>query len=107
MGMLAKIRRMHICEKLSIREIARRTNLSRDTVRQRLQLPKMVGPRSPEVRVVSVVDPYVDQLRSWLETDSHRPKRDWRTAKVMFEDIKVMGYTGSYVRACVHVLNPR
>lgn len=29
MGMLAKIRRMHIREKLSIREIARRTNLSR------------------------------------------------------------------------------
>jgi transposase len=68
--MLAKIRRMHIREKLSIREIARRTNLSRNTVRQWLKSPEMSEPKYPERRVVSVVDPYVDQLRSWLETDS-------------------------------------
>ncbi len=71
MGMLAKIRRMHIREKLSIREIARRTNLSRDTVRQWLKSAEMSEPKYPERCVVSVVDPYVGQLRSWLETDSH------------------------------------
>ena len=31
-GMLAKIRRMHIRERLSVREIARRTGLSRNTI---------------------------------------------------------------------------
>ena len=103
MGMLAKIRRMYIREKLSIREIARRTNLSRNTIRQWLKSPEMSEPKYPERCVASVVDPYVDQLRSWLETDSHRPKRDRRTAKIMFEAIKALGYPGSYVRACVRV----
>ena len=59
----------------------------------------MSEPKYPERHVVSVIDPYSDQLRSWLETDSHRPKRDRRTAKIMFEAIKAQGYTGSYVRA--------
>jgi transposase len=86
--MLAKIRRMHIREKLSIREIARRTNLSRNTVRQWLKSLEMSEPKYPKRRVVSVVDPYSDQLRSWLETDSHRPKRDRRTAKIMIEPIR-------------------
>ena len=103
MGMLAKIRRMHIREKLSIREIARRTNLSRNTVRQWLKSPEMSEPKYPERCVASVVDPYIDQLRSWLETDSHRPKRDRRTAKIMFDAIKALGYPGSYVRTCVRV----
>ena len=79
MGMLAKVRRMHIREKLSIREIARRTNLSRNTVRQWLKSPEMSEPKYPERCIASVVYPYVDQLRSWLQTDSHRPKRDRRT----------------------------
>ena len=53
-GILAKIRRMHIRDKLSIREIARRTNLSRNTVRQWLREPAMTepkyysGPRNPD-----------------------------------------------------------
>jgi transposase len=94
---------MYIREKLSIREIARRTNLSRNTVRQWLKSAEMSEPKYPKRHVVSVVDPYVEQLRSWLETDSHRPKRDRRTARIMFEAIKAQGYLGSYVRACVRV----
>ena len=52
-GMLAKIRRMYIREKLSIREIARRTNLSRNTVRQWLKSPEMGEPKYPERRIAS------------------------------------------------------
>ena len=103
MSMLAKVRRMHIREKLSIREIARRTNLSRNTVKQWLKQPEMREPKYPPRQVSSVVDPYSDQLRSWLQTDSHRPKRDRRTAKVMFELIKAQGYSGSYTRVSTRV----
>lgn len=39
MGMLAKIRRMHLRDGLSIREVSRRTGLSRNTVRQWLCVP--------------------------------------------------------------------
>jgi transposase len=101
--MLVKIRRRHIREKLSIRDIARRTNLSRNTIRQWLKSPEMSEPKYPERWVTSVVDPYSDQLRSWLQTDSHRPKRDHRTAKIMFEAIRAQRYAGSYVRVCVRI----
>jgi transposase len=101
-GMLAKIRRMHIREQLSIREIAKSTNLSRNTARQWLREPAMTEPKYPERPGVSIVDPYVDRLRQWIQADSHRLKRDRRTAKIMFEAIKAQGYAGSYVRAAIH-----
>jgi transposase len=101
--MLAKIRRMHLREQLSIREIAKRTNLSRNTVRQWLRQPAMLDPKYPSRPGVSIVDPYVDVLRQWVQADSHRPKRDRRTAKIMFEAIKAQGYAGSYVRVAIHV----
>jgi transposase len=102
-GMLAKIRRMYLREKLSIREIARRTNLSRNTIRQWLRQPKMTAPKYPERTATSIVDPYVDRLRQWVQTDSHRAKRDRRTAKVMFEAIQAQGYAGSYTRVAIRV----
>lgn len=37
MGMLAKIRRMRFRDQLSVREITRRTGLSRNTIRQWLR----------------------------------------------------------------------
>jgi transposase len=101
--MLAKIRRMYFREKVSIREIAKRCSLSRNTVRQWLREPDMTEPKYPDRPSTSVVDPYLDRLRQWVQADSHRAKRDWRTAKVMFEAIKALGYTGSYVRVAVRV----
>ena len=102
-GMLAKIRRMHLRDKLSIREIARSTNLSRNTIRKWLKDSQMSEPHYPERQTPSVVDPYKEQLRQWLLTDSHRAKRDRRTAKIMYEHIKAQGYSGSYVRVSVQV----
>lgn len=102
-GMLAKIRRMYFRDKLSIREIARRTNLSRNTISEWLKKEGMQEPKYPPRQVSRLIDPFTDQLRQWLETDSHRPKRDRRTAKVMFEAIKAQGFKGSYVRTSAHV----
>src|SRR5690606_28073610 len=101
--MLAKIRRMYFRDKLSIREISRRTDLSRNTVRQWLRQPEMTEPKYPERAPVSIVDPSVEQLRQWVKTDRHRAKRDRRTAKVMFEALRAQGYTGSYMRVAVRV----
>jgi transposase len=36
-GMLAKIRRMHLRDRMSLREVSRRTGLSRNTVRSWLR----------------------------------------------------------------------
>ncbi len=103
MGMLAKIRRMYFRENLSIREIAKRCSLARNTVRQWLREPEMNEPKYPKRQSKSVMDCYVDQLRQWVQTDSHRSKRDRRTAKAMFLAIKEQGFTGSYVRVAVYV----
>ncbi len=103
MGMLAKIRRMHIRDKLSIREIARRTNLSRNTVRKWLKEGQMSEPQYPKRQGKSLVDPYVDQINRWLVADSHKAKRDRRTAKAMYKMLKEQGYAGSYVRLVVRV----
>jgi transposase len=57
MGLLNIIRRMALREKLSIREIARRTGLSRNTVRKYLKAgtiePKFAVPERP-----SKLDPF-------------------------------------------------
>lgn len=102
-GIFAKIRRLHLRDKLSIREIARRTNLSRNTIRHWLRQPDMTEPTYPIRQNKSVVDPYAEQLRQWLTADSHRPKRDRRTVKAMFEALKAQGYPGSYTRVAIRV----
>jgi len=102
-GMLAKIRRMHLRDKLSIREISRRTNLSRNTIRQWLRQPNMVEPKYSQRPVISVVEPYFEQIRQWLKADSHRGKKERRTAMAIFNALKTQGYTGSYVRLAVWV----
>jgi transposase len=102
-GMLAKIRRMHIRDGLSVREIARRTGLSRNTIRRWLRQADIVEPQYPKREMKSVVDPWADRLRAWLISDSHRSKRDRRTTLVMYQAIKQQGYAGSYGRVCAFV----
>jgi transposase len=102
-GMLAKIRRMHIREGLSLREIARQTGLSRNTVRDWLRKAEVVEPKYPARPSKSIVDPWADQLKQWLQTDSHRAKRERRTVLVLYKAIKAQGYLGSYGRVCAFV----
>jgi len=102
-GMLAKIRRMHFRDKVSVREIARQTGLSRNTVREWLGRSEMIEPQYPKRASPSVLDPYKEQLVSWLKTDSHRPKRDRRTSRFMFLALQTQGYPGSYDRVIAFV----
>ena len=97
-GMLAKIRRMHFRDGMSLREVARRTGLSRNTVRGWLRRPEMVAPTFHPRRAVSIIDEWADLLGTWLRTDSHRGKRERRTAKAMFEAIRALGFAGGYGR---------
>lgn len=103
MGMLAKIRRMKFREQLSVREIARRTGLSRNTVRNWLRQEGMTEPRYPTRVRRSLLDPYKEQLQTWLHSDSHRAKRDRRTARVLFQLVQAHGYPGSYGRVVAYV----
>lgn len=97
MGLLNIIRRLHLREKLSIREIARRTGLSRNTVTKHLAAntiePKFATPDRP-----SKLDPYADKLSGWLKTEGGKPRKERRTLKRMHSDLVKLGFTGSYNR---------
>ena len=74
MVMLAKIRRMHFRDGLPLREIAKRTGLSRNTIRRWLRSGQS-EPVYPRRASPSRLDPYRSQLETWLRADSHRPRR--------------------------------
>ena len=84
MAMLGKIRRLYFRDGLSIKEICRRTSLSRNTVRRRLREPEAAAPKYRRREVPTKLAPFVDVLKTMLEADSHRPKAQRRTAKPKF-----------------------
>jgi len=94
--MLAKVRRLNLREKLSIREVSRRNGLSRNTVRQWLRRDGVTEPKYPKRQEKSVLDPWVEQLEAALRADAHRSMREQRTAKALFEQIRALGFRGSY-----------
>jgi transposase len=97
-GMLAKIRRMRLRERLSIREIARKTGLARNTIRDWLRQPQVVEPVYVRRKYTTKITAYTDTLAGWLKTNQHRSKRDRRTIRSMYEELAAMGYPGSYGR---------
>ncbi len=103
MSMYAKIRRMHFREKLPISEIARRTSLSRNTVKRWLREPERDALKYVRPAAKTKLDPFMPQLQQWIETDAHRPKRDRRTLLVLFRLLQAQGYAGSYTRLTIQV----
>ena len=97
MALLSVIRRWHFREKLSIREISRRTGLSRNTIRKYLRAdtvePKFKVPARP-----SRLDPFADRLSAWLKVESRKPRKQKRTVKQLHADLADLGYDGSYGR---------
>ena len=95
MALLSVIRRWHFRDHLSIREICRRTGLSRNTIRKYLRLdgvePKFKVPERP-----SKLDPFADRLSAWLKTESKKNRKQKRTMKQLHADLMSLGYEGSY-----------
>ncbi len=97
MALLSVIRRWHFREHLSIREICRRTGLSRNTIRKYLRVdavePKFKVPERP-----SKLDPFADRLSAWLRTEAKKNRKQKRTMKQLHADLLNLGYEGSYGR---------
>ena len=97
MALLSVIRRLALRDQLSIREIARRTGLSRNTIRKYLRSgavePKFKVPDRP-----SKLDAFAGQLVRWLETEASKPRKQKRTVKQLHADLVALGYEGSYGR---------
>jgi transposase len=94
---LSVIRRWALREQLSIREISRRSGLSRNTVRKYLQggavqpqYAKRVGP--------SKLDAFAEKLAAWLKTEQSKTRKQKRSLLQVHADLVALGYTGSYGR---------
>ena len=96
MVMYAKIRRMFFREHLTISEIQRRTSLSRNTIKKWLNEPNEAALQYRRAKVTGKLSAFEPKLLLALEADARRPKRDRRTAKMLFAAIKQEGYTGGY-----------
>jgi transposase len=82
---------------MPIREIARRTGLSRNTVRKYLA-SGVVEPKYPKRKAPSKLDEYSNTLGSWLHRESHRNRKQRRSVKQLFYNLVQLGYAGSYDR---------
>jgi len=97
MELLSVIRRWRYRDHHSIREISRRTGLSRNTVRKYLRSdsvePKFNVPDRP-----SKLDHYADKLSHMLRQETGKSRKQKRTIKQLHADLTTLGYDGSYNR---------
>jgi transposase len=101
-ALLSVIRRWHFREGMPIREIERRTGLSRNTIRRYLRSgavePKFKVPERP-----SKLDPFGEKLAAWLRIEAGKSRKQRRTAKQMHAELVELGYDGSYGRVAAFV----
>jgi transposase len=97
MDLLNVIRRWHFRQGIPIREIKRRTGLSRNTIRKYLRAdtvePVFKVPDRP-----SKLDPFAEKLTGWLRVEAGKSRKQKRTAKQLHADLVALGYDGSYTR---------
>jgi len=102
MALLSVIRRWHFRQQLPIREIDRRTGLSRNTIRKYLRSdaaePQFKIPDRP-----SKLDPFAEKLTGWLRQEAGKSRKQKLTTKQMHADLVVLGYDGSYGRVAAFV----
>lgn len=96
-AILSVIRRWALREQLSIREISRRTGLSRNTIRKYLR-SDVAEPSYAKRVSSSKLDPFTAKLSAWLKTEATRSRKQRRTIKQMHLDLQSLGYQGSYNR---------
>lgn len=97
MALLSVIRRWHFREGVPIREIERRTGLSRNTIRKYLR-SGAVEPRFKVPERPSKLDPFADKLSVWLQMEAGKSRKQRRTAKQMHADLVALGFEGGYGR---------
>jgi transposase len=102
MALLSVIRRWHFREGMPIREIERRTGLSRNTIRKYLRAgtvePKFKVPDRP-----SKLDAFAEKVTGWLRAEAGKSRKQRRTARQMHADLVALGYGGSHGRFAAFV----
>jgi transposase len=98
-ALLSVIRRWHLRERVPIRAIARRTGLSRNTIRKYLA-NGVVEPRYPRRKSRSTLDAFGEKLAAWLQAESGRGRKQRLSTKELYLRLQQLGYAGSYDRVC-------
>ena len=98
MDMIGRIRRMHSRGKKSVREIARTTGLSRNTVAKWLAKAVVSEPKYRRGEQPGKLTAYHEAIETALRVDAHRPRQQRRTARALYAEIKTSGYAGGYSR---------
>ena len=98
MAMKGKIRAMHLREGKSISEIARRTSLSRNTIKKWLKEPAETAPKYRRAATSTKLAPFVPTLTQALKADAHRPRHERRSSRALFAELQARGYDGGYSR---------
>jgi transposase len=96
-ALLSVIRRWRLRDGLAIREISRRTGLSRTTIRKYLKTD-IVEPKYAARKSASKLDAFEEKLVRWLETEPRKSRKQRRNLRRMFTDLVALGYRGSYDR---------
>ena len=97
MAFLSIIRRWHPREHVPIREISRRTGVSRNTVRKYLRA-ETVEPKFKVPDRASKLDPFSAQLTAWLKREAGRSRKQKGTLRQLYLNLVALGYDGSYNR---------
>ncbi|PBI88243.1 hypothetical protein BKP43_37170 [Variovorax boronicumulans] len=80
MATLSVIRRWALREQMSIREIAKRTGLSRNTVKKYLRAGDE-EPRYAKRTSSSKLDPYAEKLATWLAIEATKSRKQRRNLR--------------------------
>lgn len=97
MDLYLKVRHAHFEEGLSGRQISRDFGISRDSVANMLTYSEPPGYRRTAPIKRPKLDPYTDQIDSWLAEDKTRPRKQRHTAKRIFERLRdECGFDGGY-----------
>ena len=70
MEMLGKIRRMYFRDKLSLHQIAKRTGLSRNTIRKWVRAPEATQPAYQRCATFNKLSPFHETLEQALKADA-------------------------------------
>ena len=98
MDMIGKNRRLHSGGKKSEREISRMTGLSCNTTAKWLKAPLEGEPKYRRSKQPGKLMVFHEVLKQALQADGHRPKRERRTMRALYSELKSAGYEGSYSR---------